>query len=366
MTTTSEQGVNDNHSAAGGTHLEGDFSRLGFSARRMMDALAVPCFFMDKRSVFLAGNETFYQMIGAGSEPYVGRDVYASLIPGQSAMLREADLLLLQQGGSSSQEAEIVTAAREARSVVLKKSIFCDESGRQLGILVALLDLSELADVKNALSVSESEKQAILDCFPGIVSLFDTNERVIWANDKVRELHQNPVGRTCHEIFCQKEKSCNSCAVPKSLASGRVQSTIQQFEMWTSAGEERIYELTSTPLLDSSGKVRSAVVIGRDVTETTMLEKQLRHTQKMEAIGTLAGGIAHDFNNVLTPIMGYSEILRYKLMQNGERDATTLEFIEGILKAGKRAKNLVEQILTFPAAASRRRVCSTSTRSSRR
>jgi signal transduction histidine kinase/ActR/RegA family two-component response regulator len=117
--------------------------------------------------------------------------------------------------------------------------------------------------------------------------------------------------------------------------------------MCTSTGEERVYELTSTPVKDSSGKVTSAVVIGRDVTETTILEKQLRHSQKMEAIGTLAGGIAHDFNNVLTPIMGYSEILRFKLMQGGEGEKANLEFVEGILKAAKRAKNLVEQILTF-------------------
>jgi PAS domain S-box-containing protein len=73
------------------------------------------------------------------------------------------------------------------------------------------------------------------------------------------------------------------------------------------------------------------------------LEQQLRQSQKMEAIGTLAGGIAHDFNNILTAILGYAELLRAQV-----RGQTGLEDRLGeITKAGSRAKDLVSQILTF-------------------
>ncbi len=67
----------------------------------------------------------------------------------------------------------------------------------------------------------------------------------------------------------------------------------------------------------------------------------------MEAIGTLAGGIAHDFNNVLTPIMGYSEIVKLKMKQTGQVDQELDEYLTEILRAARRAKGLVEQILTF-------------------
>jgi len=331
----------------GGASPTGDFVHSDPAAVNLLDGIAVPCFLMDRDGRYLAGNRAFYEIAGGRRERYLGEVVYELLVDGDIPELMHADAKLLAHGGSASQEAEIVTAAGERRAVVLKKSVFGDSREKTGGILVAVMDLSELLDIRNALDVSESEKQAILDGFPGIVCLIDSAERIIWANDKVRELHHNPVGRTCHEVFCQKERPCNACAVPKSLATGKVESTIQQFEMFTASGETRVYELTSTPVKTNSGEVRSVVVIGRDVTETTMLEKQLRHTQKMEAIGTLAGGIAHDFNNVLTPIMGYSEILRFKLMQGGEQDTASLEFIEGILRAAKRAKNLVEQILTF-------------------
>ncbi|MEQ1516936.1 MAG: ATP-binding protein, partial [Usitatibacteraceae bacterium] len=73
------------------------------------------------------------------------------------------------------------------------------------------------------------------------------------------------------------------------------------------------------------------------------LEVQLRESQKMEAIGTLAGGIAHDFNNILATILGNTELAR----QDASDNAQALESLEEIRKAGTRARDLVQQILSF-------------------
>ena len=77
--------------------------------------------------------------------------------------------------------------------------------------------------------------------------------------------------------------------------------------------------------------------------ENEKLQSQLRHVQKMEAIGTLAGGIAHDFNNLLTPIIGYTE-LAIETLKNNTKVTTNLQ---QVLKASERAKDLVKQILSF-------------------
>ncbi len=77
--------------------------------------------------------------------------------------------------------------------------------------------------------------------------------------------------------------------------------------------------------------------------ETADLARQLRQAQKMEAIGTLAGGIAHDFNNILTAILGYGELAKHEVSDcNRAR-----EYIELVLQAGRRARDLVRQILFF-------------------
>jgi signal transduction histidine kinase len=72
-------------------------------------------------------------------------------------------------------------------------------------------------------------------------------------------------------------------------------------------------------------------------------EAQLIQAQKMEAIGTLAGGIAHDFNNILASIMGYSELAILEIDQTTDLH----EYVQQVMVAGKRAKDLVQQILTF-------------------
>jgi len=77
--------------------------------------------------------------------------------------------------------------------------------------------------------------------------------------------------------------------------------------------------------------------------EKELLEERIRHYQKMEAIGTLAGGIAHDFNNVLFPIQGYAEIFLEDLPEEDPKH----EMAQEILLAASRAKELIEQILTF-------------------
>jgi nitrogen-specific signal transduction histidine kinase len=81
----------------------------------------------------------------------------------------------------------------------------------------------------------------------------------------------------------------------------------------------------------------------RDVTERTNLENQLRHAQKMEAVGSLAGGVAHDFNNLLTAIMGHSALLLSQL-----DDSSSLhEDVAEIHRASERAALLTRQLLTF-------------------
>ncbi len=84
-------------------------------------------------------------------------------------------------------------------------------------------------------------------------------------------------------------------------------------------------------------------VIAEDITETRLLEEQLRQSQKMEAVGRLAGGVAHDFNNALGVITGYSELLQFKLTH----DETLHRQAGEIFKAGQKAASLTRQLLAF-------------------
>jgi PAS domain S-box-containing protein len=100
--------------------------------------------------------------------------------------------------------------------------------------------------------------------------------------------------------------------------------------------------LMSARIIDIEG-VEHILSITRDITELKNMQKNLQQAQKMESIGLLAGGIAHDFNNILSPILGYVELTLDHLTEDSEGH----NYLNKVLQATERARDLIKQILTF-------------------
>jgi PAS domain S-box-containing protein len=108
-------------------------------------------------------------------------------------------------------------------------------------------------------------------------------------------------------------------------------------------GEPIELEASSRIIEDEKGDLLGIEGILRDITERNHLEAQLRHAQKMEAIGSLAGGIAHDFNNILNVIIGYGSMVLDKL----EDKSLSKEQMNEVLAAAERAANLTKRLFIF-------------------
>ena len=169
---------------------------------------------------------------------------------------------------------------------------------------------------------------------------------------KPRARLQNPAfektsGSTCAEALGQN---------PRLLKSGkhdaefyrRMWVTLTAGQVWSGAminkrKDGTLYEedASISPVRDAAGKVVNYVAVKRDITEHKKLEAQLRRTQRLESIGTLAGGIAHDLNNALAPIMLSCEMLRLEFPD------TASGLLETIQSSAQRGANMVRQLLTF-------------------
>jgi two-component system cell cycle sensor histidine kinase/response regulator CckA len=115
------------------------------------------------------------------------------------------------------------------------------------------------------------------------------------------------------------------------------------FRIITRKGDTCWISHACRPVHDDDGNWLGRRSSNRDITHQREIEMQLQHTQKMEAVGTLAGGMAHEFNNLMTAVLSYSSFLLEDL---GEDDPMRKD-VEEIKSAGKRASSLVKQLLAF-------------------
>lgn len=109
------------------------------------------------------------------------------------------------------------------------------------------------------------------------------------------------------------------------------------------SGELFWERLSASPVRDVEGKITHFIGISEHITERKKLEEELRHSQKLEAIGRLVGGIAHDFNNILTGIIGFAGIIQMKL----RKDDPLRDHVEQVLEAAGRGASLTQSLLIF-------------------
>ncbi len=138
----------------------------------------------------------------------------------------------------------------------------------------------------------------------------------------------------------------SSCVLPLSLGKRRrvgVLGIHAQAPNAFSGDERQLLEEVADDIAFCIQTMEEREIRRRVETEKEMVEAQLRQNQKMQSIGTLAGGIAHDFNNILFPIVGYADMA----MQEVGRESKAERYLEQIVKAALRARDLVQQILAL-------------------
>ncbi|MCI5168017.1 MAG: response regulator [Candidatus Electrothrix sp. GM3_4] len=177
-----------------------------------------------------------------------------------------------------------------------------------------------------------------------IIFFLDPSLRVLRAN-RAAELYFNAqpgglVGLQCFELFREASFPCKGCPAVKSIQELRSFSC--QIEHHH-PDKSNFFLVSSAPVFDETKTLIAIVCFVKNISELKQLESKVRQAQKMEAIGTLAGGIAHDFNNILSPIMGYSEMLTESLPAESMGNFQ----VQQIYSAALRARDLVKQILGF-------------------
>ncbi|MBI5524355.1 MAG: PAS domain S-box protein [Desulfarculus sp.] len=206
------------------------------------------------------------------------------------------------------------------------------------------LALQEVAQGKATL-------EAILDAAPVSIALVK-DRVVVWANRATQSVFgytaEEMVGHSTRMTYASEEdfQKTGMALYPELAAKG---AAVAEVEIRTKQGQTKPVEI-SVRNLDPANPSLGHIALARDLSEIrkaesdkASLEGQIRQTQKMEALGTLAGGIAHDFNNILSAILGFTQLA----MDHLPAQDMLRNYLEQVLQAGERASALVKQILAF-------------------
>jgi two-component system, cell cycle sensor histidine kinase and response regulator CckA len=202
---------------------------------------------------------------------------------------------------------------------------------------------AEVAERKAA----EAKYRGLLEAAPDAIVSVAASGAIIVANAQAeaqfRYKRQDLLGRPLDCLFSAhlRENVLHQCARYFSGSSDPLGSPPVPLQGRREDGTEFPVEVAFSPLSSPSGPVLICII--RDVSEREKLEHQLRQSQKLEALGSLAGGVAHDFNNLLGVIMGYNQLVGAQLPEGSPLG----RHVGAIDKAAQSAAHLTRQLLAF-------------------
>ena len=256
----------------------------------------------------------------------------------------ETPVIVLTSRGAE----EVAVAAMKAGAAdyLSKANLSVEALERAIRHALALhAEAQQVRHAEAALRASEERFRALVENSSDALLLIDAEGRITYLTPS-SERHlgwpsRQMVGRSIFDFIHPDDRGLVTTRMAESL-SNPLRSVSQEVRFQHSDGAWRIMESVGVNRL-SDPSVGAIVINIRDITERRKLEDQLRHAQKMEAVGELAGGVAHDFNNLLTAILGYCSLL---LDDVPDTDPMRQDLVE-IQSAGERAASLTRQLLAF-------------------
>jgi two-component system cell cycle sensor histidine kinase/response regulator CckA len=301
---------------------------------------------------FVDVNDSFLRVFGFPKEEVLGRSVvdlgiYES-VEDWGRTLAQLD----DQGVANNLEIACRTKSGELRHLLISSERILAES--EPYVISAAEDVT---DLKRAEAERDAERRlldALIDQLPvGVLfrDLDGLHTRANHAAASIIGIDQKSLGEMTAAEVVRLTHAAKPDGTPLTeddippIVGAHQEHSVEPFDavVTTMAGETRRVTISVAPVAFSGEEPFGSVLVVVDVTDQHAVQEQLRQSQKMESIGTLAGGVAHDFNNLLTVISGNVQ-LALRGFPPASPAVRRLAVIDG---ATKRAATLTRQLLAF-------------------
>ncbi len=316
--------------------------------RALYENAPLPYQSLDGRGVILDVNPQWLATLGYEREEVLGRSFTDFLDPESAERFPFCFDRLLQDGAVDDLQYRMVAKDGRSIHVSFRGRVARTSDGGEERTYCTFHDITRREE-------AEGERNRLISAveqFTDSVVITDPAGDIVYVNPAFTRV----TGYCREEVLGKNPRILKSGVQDRDFYEG-LWATITSGETWTGRmvnrrkdGSTFTEESVITPVRSPEGAITHFVAVKRDMTEHLRLQEEraeiearYQQSQKLEAIGQLAGGVAHDLNNMLSPILGYAEILLHEPRDQADRMGAARE----ILEAGERARDLVAQLLAF-------------------
>jgi two-component system NtrC family sensor kinase len=312
--------------------------------RELFDSIQEGLFFATPDGRFLDVNDAMVRMLGyASREELLRADVGSHLYPApdarerflsklaQHGVLRNYEETLRRKDGTLLHTLQNITAVR-------------DPGGRIAQIRGLMLDVTEQRTFQSQLQRERDFNQKILNTTQSMILVLDTAGLISYANRRCYEMGYQESDLIGHRLVDWIEPS------HKKDFEGALDTTahglqVENIELRVRRSDSSMghFSISLSPMRDETDTVNSVVVVMTDITDATLLQAKLAHSEKMATIGRLVSGVAHEVNNPLAAILGFTDLL----LENPEVPTSARGDLQIILQETQRTKDIVQDLLSF-------------------
>ncbi len=324
--------------------------------RILLDNIQTQVWYLTDEQTYGAVNLAHANFTGLKIGQMAYRPMAKIFPPDVAATCHQSNVAVFSSGKPLHTEEWVPDATGESRLLSILKSPVKDKDGTINSVVCSAEDVTERKHAELLLRESEWRYRELVENANSIILRMDNEGQLTFFN----EYAQRFFGYSSAEVV---GRNVVGTIVPETDSTGKdlrslIADISRQPNLYATSENENMRRdgtrvwiaWTNKPLYTTTGELAEILCVGNDITarkqaeeEKKQLQAQLLHTQKLEAIGTLAGGIAHDFNNILAAIIGFADMAKEEVTPG----TALARDLDQVLKAGHRAKELVKQILAF-------------------
>lgn len=308
----------------------------------VLDTVGAMVLVLDRDGRIVRFNRACEEVSGYLFEEVQGRYVWDFLIPPEQVEGVKKVFSNLTSGMFPNKYENYWVAKNGQRKLIAwSNSALLAADGSVEHVIATGIEITERRNAEGALLEEKKFSDVVIDSLPGLFFIVDEAGKVIRWNKNLQVV----TGYSPEELT--NRNALDFFQEDRELVRGKIQEVFHigsasiEAKMVTKSGASISFMLKGFRMIMNDKPY--LVGVGTDISERIRLEDQLRQSQKMESIGTLADGISHDFNNILTAIIGYGSLLQMKMKD----DDPLRHNVDQILASANRAANLTQGLLAY-------------------